>query len=435
MHWTRETPFEVGNAASFTNGFTSLSLAQHFDKTARMCCTNRDADESPAGAARRSACSAVAQNPSVSTGCFARLLTTDFQLRSDADQYAKTASPAMTIEGWVKINTAAGGVVLSTGRAAGKTCTIKGSCQVALIYVKVNATHVTVGHETAQDDAGMNWKLNTVDFSIASSAPLLEQLTDAGFYLNSNGDPSLVGKFVHVAVVRKSMVGSSHKKGCEPSATADCTARKEDLHEREFWFSTYKVYVNGYVHFALTCCRQLSFYRTHCARHVLSACALLADVRLACRFMLEVAKFPFCGAGSTCTNGARYGGYADRSIVQTGGCYKAGTSVDDMTTDNGCKVELTIGESNPVPGPRRATADGDLVPADDTSGRCYLPSNQGSCRDNFGNETALLFGAYRGAAGRGDSYFDGSVSSPLTLPVTFPVRLLLLACLLGTVIC
>ena len=252
MHWTKETPFDVGNAASFKDGFTSLSLAEHFDKTARKCCTNRAPAE----------CSSVSQNPSVSTGCFARLLTTDYQLRTSSQaQSALTASPAMTIEGWVKINTAEGGVVLSTGRAAGKTCTIKGSCEVALIYIKVNSTHVTVGHETARDDAGMQWELNTVDFAIASSAPLVEQLTDAGFYLNSNGDPSLVGKFVHVAVVRKSMVGSSHMKGCEPSATGACVERQtgtEYLHEREFWFSTYKVYVNGYVHLALSCSHPVS---------------------------------------------------------------------------------------------------------------------------------------------------------------------------------
>lgn len=87
-----------------------------------------------------------------------------------------------------------------------------------------------------------------------------------------------------------------------------------------------------------------------------------------------------------------------------------------MTEDNGCKVELTIGESNPVPGPRRPMANGLgfpglLPPADGTSGRCFLLTEQGLCMDNFGNETALLFGAYRGAAGLQDSYLDGFESS------------------------
>ena len=247
MYWTKETPFEVGNAASFLNGFTSLSLEEHFAKTARICCTNRAPPE----------CAAVQNNPSVSPGCFARMLATDFQLRAiNQLSSAQTVSPAMTIEGWVKINQNEGGVVLSTGRAAGKTCHNKGSCAVAMIYIKVNATHVTVGHETALDDRGLQFKLNTVDFAIASSEPLVEQLTDSGFYLDSNG-ASLVGKYVHIAVVRKSMVGPSHSVGCEPGLPG-CQNRAADpgLHGREFWFSTYKVYVNGYVPHAFICCRQ-----------------------------------------------------------------------------------------------------------------------------------------------------------------------------------
>ena len=225
MYWTKDNPFDVGNAARFQNGFTSLPLQPFFDKTALKCCSNRAAAE----------CSEfVKANPSVSPGCLARLLTTDYQLRTDGQVMdAMTASPAMTIEGWVQINSPQGGVVLSTGRAAGRaTCAKKGSCQVALIYIKVNATHVTVGHETALDDAGTTWTLNTVAFAISSSAALLEQLGDENFYLGSNGDTSLVGKFVHVTVVRKSLVGPSHL---------------DDVHLREYWFSTYKVYVNGCV--------------------------------------------------------------------------------------------------------------------------------------------------------------------------------------------
>jgi len=360
MYWSKDNPFDVGNAASFTNGFASLSLERFFDKDALKCCTNRAADGCPEH---------VKKNPSVSPGCFARLLTTDFQLRTLVQSPdARTVSPAMTIEGWVKIRSAKGGVVLSTGRAAGReNCAKKGTCAVALIYIKVNATHVTVGHETSLNDQGTAWKLNTVDFAIASSASLVEQLTDAGFYLESAGDPTLVGKFVHVAVVRKSLTGPSHSKGCEPGEGA-CDAR-DGLHEQEFWFSTYKVYVNG--------------------------------------FMLEVAKFPFCGAGGKCTNGARYGGFASPAIVATSGCYVPDTAVEDTTEDNGCKVALTIGESNPVPGPRRPSTSG-TVPADDSSGRCYLNEAQGFCNDNFGNETALLLGAYRGAdSTQAESYFDG----------------------------
>lgn len=226
MHWTKENPFDVGNAAAFKHGFTALHLAPFMQKDALKCCTNREATECDEH---------VKDNPSVSIGCMARLLRTDYQRRTDTqDAAAKTVSPALTIEGWVKINNAAGGVVLSTGRGSDRSCVNKGSCAVALIYIKVNATHVSVGHETAADEAGSTWHLHTEDFAIASSDALVQQLSDAGVYQGSQGS-SLVGKFVHVVVVRKSLVGPSHKS---------------DLHTEtagEYWFSTYKVYVNGWV--------------------------------------------------------------------------------------------------------------------------------------------------------------------------------------------
>lgn len=124
--------------------------------------------------------------------------------------------------------------------------------------------------------------------------------------------------------------------------------------------------------------------------------------------MLEVANFPFCAAGGTCTTGKRYGGFANMKDVADQGCYVDEPPVTVKAVDNGCKVELTIGESNPVHGPRRPSQIGSEIPADDASGRCKLLEAQGMCNDNFGNETALLFGAYRGAAGP-ESYFDGSV--------------------------
>jgi hypothetical protein len=220
MHWTTENPFDVGNAAAFSQGFASLSLAPFMDKTALLCCTEPDSSGCP---------EYIKRNPSVSGGCLARMLRTDYQPRGTR----QTVSPAMTVEGWVKINTAQGGVVLSTGRASGRTCTNKGSCAVALIYIKVNSTHVSVGHERALDEQGKNWKLETVDFAITSSDGLMQQLSDEGFYVNNAG-PSLEGKFVHVMVVRKSMVGPSHY-----------IDEDEVKHDAEYWFSTYKVYVNG----------------------------------------------------------------------------------------------------------------------------------------------------------------------------------------------
>lgn len=149
--------------------------------------------------------------------------------------------------------------------------------------------------------------------------------------------------------------------------------------------------------------------------------------------MLEVAKFPFCAAGAKCTNGARYGGFASKEIVDACGANPIGlcgcyddTAETKMTESNGCKVELTIGESNPVPGPRQAHPVPYTVPfnfkSDETNGKCSIRG--GMCEDNFGNETALLFGAYRGAdAHQPESHFDGYV--PHTLIAAVAVSLIL----------
>ena len=126
--------------------------------------------------------------------------------------------------------------------------------------------------------------------------------------------------------------------------------------------------------------------------------------------MLEVASYPYCAKGKTCTSGVRFGGYAARALVSTGGCYSSGTNTDQRTDESGCKVELQVGESNPILGPRRPTSKtaGAVPRENDASGFCSLLPNQGYCNDNFGNETALIFGGYRGAAGP-ESYFDGLV--------------------------
>ena len=126
--------------------------------------------------------------------------------------------------------------------------------------------------------------------------------------------------------------------------------------------------------------------------------------------MLEVASYPYCAKGKTCTSGVRFGGYAARVLVSSGGCYTPDAKPDQRTDESGCKVELQVGESNPILGPRRPTPP--KTPAaqqNDASGFCSLLANQGYCNDNFGNETALIFGGYRGAAGP-ESYFDGLVA-------------------------
>ena len=125
--------------------------------------------------------------------------------------------------------------------------------------------------------------------------------------------------------------------------------------------------------------------------------------------MLEVSSYPYCAKGKSCTSGVRFGGFAERDLVSKGGCYTSDTKPEMRTDESGCKVELQVGESNPILGPRRSRIATDAAPPeDDASGFCSLEAKQGYCNDNFGNETALIFGGYRGAAGP-ESYFDGLV--------------------------
>ena len=126
--------------------------------------------------------------------------------------------------------------------------------------------------------------------------------------------------------------------------------------------------------------------------------------------MLEVSSYPYCAKGKTCTSGVRFGGFAERDLVSKGGCYTSDTKPEMRTDESGCKVELQVGESNPILGPRTPTprATGAGPREDDASGLCGLLAPQAYCNDNFGNETALIFGGYRGAAGP-ESYFDGLV--------------------------
>eukprot|EP00286_Rhodomonas_abbreviata_P022922 CAMPEP_0181315814 /NCGR_PEP_ID=MMETSP1101-20121128/15571_1 /TAXON_ID=46948 /ORGANISM="Rhodomonas abbreviata, Strain Caron Lab Isolate" /LENGTH=1134 /DNA_ID=CAMNT_0023423037 /DNA_START=135 /DNA_END=3540 /DNA_ORIENTATION=+ len=203
--WELDKPWTVGTAARFkTDSSLQMDLSSdHFSsEQALQCCT------------KPSQCSDdYGDNPSVSPGCFFRLLRSDHEQR------------ALTVEGWVRISTESGGVVMKTGKKDGTTCadTDKGLCDVSLMQIALNATHVTVGHEV-YDEMNNVWMLKTVSFAVNSNALLLADLNNEDYY--SNPSDRVVDKWVHVAVVRQTRV------------------KKEDSSFSQ-WFSTYKAYVNG----------------------------------------------------------------------------------------------------------------------------------------------------------------------------------------------
>jgi len=124
-------------------------------------------------------------------GCFGYLLQSNVNV------------PASTIEGVVKIDSPEGGVVLSTGPGPGSgsgsaTCLLD-KCKISMIYVKVNESHVTVGHELQVGSD--QFVLSVVGFALP------EKLA--------------VGRCMHVAVVRHSFADGGKD------------------------YSTYKVYANG----------------------------------------------------------------------------------------------------------------------------------------------------------------------------------------------
>jgi len=209
-HWELEKPWAVGTAARFkSDSAVSVSLAGFSTTDAMSCCTTPATCLSPPDAAK----------PSVSAGCLFRLLRSDNQQR------------ALTVEGWVRIDQPAGGVVMKTGRMPGSTCpeSHKGICDVSLIQVHVNASHITVGHETYMPSTG-SWALRTVSFEIASNMMLVNELNDPQYYSNAPQN-SIHNKWVHVAVVRKT--NSKFLPGSGENYF-------------QHWFSTYKVYVNGH---------------------------------------------------------------------------------------------------------------------------------------------------------------------------------------------
>lgn len=258
----------------------------------------------------------------MSPGCLYRLLRTDKVLQ------------ALTVEGWVKVqaptdSSAPGGYILSVGQDSGRSgfntkCQNPdptdrnwvNTCQISTLFIKANATHIAVGHDldTAKDDsidgsgqqviANPKARLKEVGFAICSHPTVC---ADTG--------GSLVGKWVHVAVMR-------YQRGYPNPDTGQTK-----------WFHSYRVLVNGNV--------------------------------------LEIEANP---------GGPRVPGEA---------------------------MEYDPGESTRVEGPRGEQVPGTTCTCgSNTDWRCGCM--EGPNGNSFASGTALIFGAYKGAAAP-HSYFEGQL--------------------------
>lgn len=160
VSWKVATPFDVGNAVQFdgVSSFLGVSLAQHYAAfNTRSCGTN-----------------GLVSGPA----CLFQTLRT----------FAEPA--ALTVEGWVWSSQAAGGYVVSVGRGAG----LSSSPNPSPLFIHVNHSHVTVGHEGRASSG--NFVKREVKFAVCSNPRL--QATDACRL-------GLTGSWVHVAVTRYQM--------------------------------------------------------------------------------------------------------------------------------------------------------------------------------------------------------------------------------------
>lgn len=202
FNYSMAVPFEVGNAAAFSGAQRSF-LAVSMKGTWQDSMGRRHSGFSnPSTLAQ---CDTTVDGPTnnrVAPACLFRAL------RSDG------AIPALTIEGWVRVDTDAGGYVLSMGLDSGRpdsfggipdgecragmtpgavnSAEFKARCQTSAIFIHVSKTAITVGHERDPRDLDLGGRYQEV-FRVCSSVVLA---TDP---VCTEG---LTGKWVHVAVTR-----------------------------------------------------------------------------------------------------------------------------------------------------------------------------------------------------------------------------------------
>ena len=136
----------------------------------------------------------------------------------------------LTVEGWIRADTASGGFLLSTGATPGvATCPYSGDdaarrCNVAAIFIKVNATSVAVGHEYESTSAPPSLVREEASFEVCSSPELCNSLMT----YDALGQGTMTGKWVHIAVARRPA----------PAGAVTCANSSQVTFE-------YVVYVNG----------------------------------------------------------------------------------------------------------------------------------------------------------------------------------------------
>ena len=348
-------PWDIGNSAVFRSIDESFIAVPLHDMSQEKC----------------TAASDIGGDNFAGPGCLFRAL------RTDAGQ------KAMTVEGWVQAARGSGGYVLSVGADNGKAksgyagpdprpdCSgaphellNKEICTVASLLIRVNATHIVVGHEVLKDSIV---SMQEEPFEICSSAYL-----ESG-YLCQQTDPrtglpvgNATNKWMHVAVVRFLHV--------VPGGS--------DTSNRALQVS-YKVLVNGRP-------LMVSVYPGGPSSQRRGEAACGPDDAVAC---------------AKCDLGCASGEYCDASDNNAGLCKSCEECppgqfrVDCRGSSAGaCKFEADAGgggrpfengESNPVQGP---------VP----------PLFANATTSKFATGAALIFGAYKGAS-KDAVYFDGAL--------------------------
>jgi len=199
--YSMAVPFDVGNAADFSSAAKSYLAVSMKAVYVDALGVSHQGFSDPYSLAECDTTVQGATNNRIHPACLYRALRSDGEI------------PAITIEGWVRADTDAGGYVLSMGLderpaafggpadmvcamgmapGAVQSLEFKSKCKVSPIFIKVSKTAVTVGHERDPRDTVHNAVYQEV-FTVCSSTTLSTQDVCT---------KGLTGQWVHVAVTR-----------------------------------------------------------------------------------------------------------------------------------------------------------------------------------------------------------------------------------------
>lgn len=355
-------PWHVGNAAVFRSAEKSF-IAVPLSGLAAYGCTSTIQGQG---------------NNFAGPGCLFRALRTDFGHR------------AMTAEGWVYMTRDTGGYVVTVGADDGRIQNAEYSgpppdfsycgnfqspspqiCRAAALMIRVNMTHVIVGHESVNSD-GTGRMLETA-FQICSDVMLRNDYLCTRTTLTSVTKelyPDATKKWFHVAVVRVQHTVAGGSTTSRSSAQV-----------------TYKVLVNGRVLQGDTYPGGPSTQRTGQRACTPDGACPLCPLGCASGSWCDKGVCKVCDA---CPSGDEFRfGCADTS---GGVCMLQPDRPCPGSAKSGTKPCFENGESNLVQGP---------VPL---SGN----STSASVRD-YAKGAALIFGAYKGFAKPDYEFFDGAL--------------------------